>query len=253
MPKTASRTRASPRIQRKAAAGPKSAQRIDDIVRAARDVFSDRGYDAATTIEIAERLGISEATIFTYFGGKRELCVRVIEDWYDEIVGRIEAHMPRGASVRTRLDFIVRAHLTLFLVQGTGMCALVLSEGRAKGQPLGDRLVPLQRRYTAPLMALLAEGQASGSIRSDVPLALLRSLVYGPMEHLLWETIAVPRAAKAPMDVDPIADDLVELLWSTLRKPGSELAALRRMRGELVALTERQGVPAASTGVRRGR
>ena len=188
-----SKAASPPKTQRRAPASPKSVQRMRDIIQASRAVFSDRGYDDTTTTEIAERLGISEATIFTYFGGKRDLCVRVIEDWYDEIIAAIETGMPRTKSSRAQLAFIVESHLRLFLVQGTGMCALVLSEGRAKGLPLGDKLVPLQRRYTAPLMDLLARGQASGELRDDVPLRLMRTLIYGPMEHILWEAIVSRR------------------------------------------------------------
>ena len=234
MPTRPSPAPTEPRTQRRAAGSAKSAQRIVDIVRTSREVFSDRGYEAATTTEIAERLGISEATIFTYFSGKRDLCVRVIEDWYDEIIAQIEDGMPHGLSLRAQFAFVVRAHLRLFLVQGTGMCALVLSEGRAKGQPLGDKLVPLQRRYTAPLMELLARGQASGALRSDVPLRLLRSLVYGPMEHILWEAVVAHR----PIDIDAAADELVGVLWPMLQAPRAELAALRRLRSRIVAATE---------------
>lgn len=220
--------------QRRAAGSAKSAQRIVDIVRVSREVFSNRGYEAATTTEIAERLGISEATIFTYFSGKRDLCVRVIKDWYDEIIAHIDDGMPRRQSIRAQFAFVVRSHLQLFLVQGTGMCALVLSEGRAKGKPLVDQLVPLQRRYTAPLMDLFSRGQASGELRSDVPLRLLRSMVYGPMEHILWEAIVAHR----PIDIDAAADELIGVLWPMLQAPRAELAALRRMRSRIVAATE---------------
>ncbi len=233
MPST-SRTRVSPpQTQRRPPASAKSAQRILDIVRTGREVFSDRGFEAATTTEIADRLAISEATIFTYFGGKRDLCRRVIEDWYDEIIAKIDEGMPRQQSARAQLAFVIRAHLRLFLVQGTGMCALVLSEGRAKGPLLGDTLVPLQRRYTAPLMDLLARGQASGELRADVPLRLMRSLIYGPMEHILWEAVV----SRRPIDTDRAADELIDVLWPMLQAPRAELAALRRMRSRIIAMT----------------
>lgn len=215
--------------QRRAPASAKSEQRIKDILRTGREVFAERGYERATTTEIAQRLGISEATVFTYFRGKRELCERVVADWYDEIIHEIEAGLPREQGIRAQLSFIVHTHLRLFLTQGTGLCALVLSEGRAKGQQLGDSLLPLQRRYTAPLMDLLARGQASGEIRSDIPLRLLRPLVFGPMEHLLWEAVGQGK----PMALEATAQALVELLWSALQPPDAELAALRRMRAEI--------------------
>lgn len=216
----------APPPQRRSPAGPKAEQRVRDILRVGREVFAERGYERATTTEVALRLGVSEATVFTYFRSKRELCMRVIQDWYDEIITAIQAGLPREAPVRDQLEFVVLTHLRLFLIQGTGLCALVLSEGRTKGQDLGEGFVELQRRYTAPLMELLARGQASGEVRRDIPLRLLRSLVFGPMEHMLWEVVITGRQ----IDVEASARDLVALLWPAVQAPGEELARLRRLR-----------------------
>jgi AcrR family transcriptional regulator len=215
--------------QRRSPSGPKAEQRVRDILRVGREVFAERGYERATTTEVAQRLGVSEATVFTYFRSKRELCMRVIQDWYDEIIDAIEAGLPRDQPIRAQLEFVVLTHLRLFLIQGTGLCALVLSEGRTKGQDLGDGFVELQRRYTAPLMDLLARGQQAGEVRQDIPLRLLRSLVFGPMEHMLWEVVITGRQ----IDVEASARDLVALLWPALQAPDRELQTLRRLRAQL--------------------
>lgn len=217
-------------LQRRAPASAKAEQRVLDIVRVGREVFSERGYERATTTEIALRLGISEATVFTYFRGKRELCVRVIGDWYDEITAALVQGWPRDKPLRAQLEYFVHAHLRLFLGHGSGMCALVLSEGRDRGPAdLGDAVLPLHRRYTAPLMDLLSRGQAEGSIRADLPLRMLRSLVLGPMEHMLWEAAA----SKKPIDTGVAARTLASMLWAALSAPGVELAALRALRGHV--------------------
>jgi AcrR family transcriptional regulator len=225
--------------QRRAPVRAKSEQRVRDILRVARAVFAERGYERATSTEIAQRLGVSEATVFTYFRGKRELCMRVIGDWYDEIIEAIEAGLPRERTVREQLEFMVHTHLRLFLIQGTGLCELVLSEGRKRNAPItggegeefGQAFIELQRRYTAPLMDLLARGQASGEVRQDIPLRLLRSLVFGPMEHMLWEVIIAGRQ----IDVDRSARDLVALLWPALQAPDQELQHLRALRQQLLS------------------
>ncbi|AQV93881.1 TetR family transcriptional regulator [Cupriavidus necator] len=216
---------------RRVPAGAKAEQRIRDILRVSREVFAELGYERATTTEIAQRLGVSEATVFTYFHGKRALCVRVIEDWYDEIIDTFEQGMPRGQSTRAQLTFYVKTHLQLFLIQGTGLCALVLSEGRAKGPDLGEVFVPLQRRYTAPLMDLLARGRENGEIRDDLPLSLMRSAILGPMEHILWDAIARERE----VDIDKTASDMVALLWPALLPVNVEAEKLRAFYGEVGA------------------
>jgi hypothetical protein len=78
-------------------------------------------------------------------------------------------------------------------------------------------------------MDLLSRGQADGSIRADVPLRLLRSLVLGPMEQMLWEAVS----AKKPIAIDAAAGALGTLLWAAMATPGSELAALRALRGDV--------------------
>lgn len=214
---------------RRQPAGRKSLQRVKDILQAGRDVFSEKGYERATTAEIAQRVGVSEATVFSYFRGKRELCVRVISDWYDEIIAAIEQGLPRDGSTRQQFAFIVRMHVRLMLVHGTGLCSLVLSEGRTKHHALGDELTVLQRRYTAPLMRVLAQGQQAGQIRNDMPLRLMRSFVFGPMEHVLWDATLAHRSA----DIDATAERLVDVLWTALQPPQPDMAALTRLKDDI--------------------
>nr|WP_223264985.1 TetR/AcrR family transcriptional regulator [Achromobacter spanius] len=214
---------------RRPPASAKSEQRIRDILHMARQVFSEAGFQAATTTEIAQRLGVSEATIFTYFGGKRELCVRVIGDWYDEIIAKVEDNLPHVHGARAQLHYLVHTHLRHLLAEGPGLCAFILSEGRARNDDFGEVYAALQRRYTAPLMRILAQGQADGDIRQDMPLRLLRSTVYGPMEHVLWD--AMLRGAR--VDVATTADQLVGFLWQALQPPHRDALALAQFRGEV--------------------
>ena len=220
---------------RRQPASAKAQQRVRDILRVGREVLAEQGLERTNTTDIAQRLGISEATVFSYFSGKRELCTHVISDWYDEIIAAIDADLPRGDGVRNQFAYIVRAHLRLFLLNGTGMCALVLSEGRTKGHEFGAALSGLQRRYTAPLMAVLALGQERGEVRADMPLRLLRSMVYGPMEHVLWEATL----AEHPFDIETTTARLVDLIWSALQPPNGELAALQRFRAEVADAARR--------------
>jgi AcrR family transcriptional regulator len=220
---------------RREPAGRKSQQRVKEILQVGRDVFSEKGYERATTAEIAQRVGISEATVFSYFRGKRELCARVIGDWYDEIIEAIESGLPRDGSVRQQFAFIVRMHLRLMLVNGTDLCALVLSEGRARHHELSEALTELQRRYTAPLMRVLARGQETGQIRADMPLRLLRSMVFGPMEHVLWDATL----AKRQPNIEATAEQLIDVLWAALQPPDAALAALAQFRHDVAEASRR--------------
>jgi AcrR family transcriptional regulator len=55
--------------------------RKQQILNAAMNVFSRKGFAAATTAEIARTAGIAEGTIYRYFPSKRELFVAVIRNF----------------------------------------------------------------------------------------------------------------------------------------------------------------------------
>src|SRR5213595_2961705 len=51
--------------------------RRDEIIDAAQQVFAERGYQGASTEEIARRAGISQPYVFRLFGTKKDLFLAV--------------------------------------------------------------------------------------------------------------------------------------------------------------------------------
>jgi AcrR family transcriptional regulator len=55
--------------------------RKQQILAAALNIFSEKGFAQATTAEIARAAGVAEGTIYNYFHSKRELFISVIRDF----------------------------------------------------------------------------------------------------------------------------------------------------------------------------
>ena len=74
--------RAPSRVER----GPyrKGVQRRQEIVRAATQVFAERGYHGGSLRSIGERVGASSASLVQYFGTKEGLLAAVLEEWARE-------------------------------------------------------------------------------------------------------------------------------------------------------------------------
>ncbi len=62
----------------------KGVQRRQEIVRAATQVFAERGYRGGSLRTIGERVGISSAALVQYFGTKEGLLAAVLEEWARE-------------------------------------------------------------------------------------------------------------------------------------------------------------------------
>lgn len=88
------RTRGRPR----AANGAETRERI---IFAARQVFSELGYDASTFQEIAERADLTRPAINHYFSNKRDLYQNVLDTTH---TGLIEAGIAAAAGQTTLLD-----------------------------------------------------------------------------------------------------------------------------------------------------
>lgn len=63
----------------------------DALVTAARCLFDEMGYDAATTCAIAGRANVSEATLFRYFPTKADLALATISERVDGLVDALTA------------------------------------------------------------------------------------------------------------------------------------------------------------------
>ena len=215
--------------------GARSERRVREILGVARHVFADNGYENSTTLDIARQAGISEATVFSYFTSKRDLCMQVIKGWYDEISLVLEQEVPLVVGTRAQLHFVVHKHLVTLMQDGTGMCKLVLSEGRSADADFAGMIAELKRRYTAPLMKVLSNAQRLGEIRQDMPLPLLRDMVYGAMEHVLWDYMVNHHKP----DIETTARQLTEMLWTAFVPVEQSLQKLALFRGEVAEALKR--------------
>ena len=62
----------------------------DALIAAARDIMTDKGVEAATMLEIAERADVGAGTVYNYFKSKDELAIAVLETLMHHLALRIE-------------------------------------------------------------------------------------------------------------------------------------------------------------------
>ncbi|MDO8106285.1 helix-turn-helix domain-containing protein [Isoptericola sp. b441] len=89
-------------------------ERRATLLAAARDVFAQAGYPAASVADVAALAGVSEPLVFRYFPTKAELHAAVLRSWAQDLGARQDAAVsavPEGAPVRDR----VRALLEVLL------------------------------------------------------------------------------------------------------------------------------------------
>lgn len=182
-------------------------QRVEKILGAAREAFCEHGYDGTAVAAIAERTGVVEANVYKYFGSKRELLLKVLDDWYEGMFRDYAAALTGVRRTRERVHLLVRLHLQS-IKDHPQLCRLMFREVRSEQNYPGSGLHAQNRRYTQLLVEVLREGIKSGELRSDVAPALLRDLVYGGIEHHAWGYLC----GRGSLNPQSLADDIVALV-----------------------------------------
>jgi AcrR family transcriptional regulator len=190
---------AAPRLSRE--------QRISEILVVAREEFCEKGYEQTAVAGIAARLGVVEGLVFKYFATKRELLLKVIEHWYDEISGGIARDLTGVEDLRMRLRIVIRDHLRVFRDYPL-LCRLMFREIRSEEDYHSSALHEKNRRYTLFLTEIVAEGTALGVFRVGTSPSLTRDLVFGAMEHLTWNYVN----GRGRLDIERIADTLTAMV-----------------------------------------
>lgn len=80
------------------------------LLDAAIAVFSERGYDAATTKEVAKRAGVSEALITRYFEGKKGLLLEIVKSFSQEMPEDTPASLPWTKDLKEELKQLFAFH-----------------------------------------------------------------------------------------------------------------------------------------------
>jgi AcrR family transcriptional regulator len=182
-------------------------QRVGDILRAAREVFCEKGYESTAVSEIAARIGVVEGTIYKYFDSKRALLLQVLEHWYEEMFGDCARILAGVSGTHARLRLLIWRHLRTVRDYPL-LCRLMFREVRSEQDYHGSGLHAMNRRYTQFLMDVIREGVDAGEFRDDIPLPLLRDMVYGGIEHHSWNFIC----GRGTLDIDRVADQITAIL-----------------------------------------
>lgn len=217
-------------------------------MEAARAVFCEHGYTNASTAEIARRAGVVEGALYRYFPSKKDLLIKVVEDFYERVFSDYEQQLKGVRGVWNSLRFMIWKHLSVIHANPV-MCRLIFNELRATAEYRNTSVFELNRKYTQLTLAIIKSGIASGELRADAPLQIVRDMIFGCAEHHTWAFLR----GEGRFSPDQAADAITNLVYRGLvatptAKAGaarpdvtdSTLQRLERVTKRLEALEERK-------------
>jgi len=151
------------------------------ILRAAADLFRERGYQASTVDHIAARLGMSKASLYTHFRAKEEMLAAISRETIEAFTRDLNLVLASRLGAEDKLRTVVRQHVQ-FVIANRSFLTVFFGE-EANLPPRFVRSLAAQKdRYDKGVERIVEEGVRSGVFREMSP----RLVVFAVLGMVNW-------------------------------------------------------------------
>jgi TetR/AcrR family transcriptional regulator, regulator of cefoperazone and chloramphenicol sensitivity len=199
----------------------------ESLLKAACEVFAQKGYRDATVADICEQAGANIAAVNYHFGNKETLYV---EAWRMSFQESMDKYPPDGgidqaASLEERLDGHVRAMLRRCVDPNSFEFEIMLKEFANPTGLLFDvvhkSLEPLRQMFLAIVRGLL--GPQASQQQVELCMMSIRSQCFDVRHHVRHQRIAgksdyTPPSLLDSANLDEIADHIVRFSLAGIRE-----------------------------------
>jgi len=186
-------------------------RRAPQIIDAAARVFAERGFHGATTQDIADVLGIRQASLYYYFSSKEAalelVCLKGVEGFF-EAAKTIAA---RRESAQKRLISLIGSHLSP-LVDRADFVKVFLNERQHLPRESRRRIGRWSRGLERIFEDVIKEGIAKGEFRADLDIRMATLAILGMCNAASsWQR-------RENIDVTDIAEEFARLVTDGMGK-----------------------------------
>lgn len=156
---------------------------------AAKELFSAKGYERTTMLDITKQAGIAEGSVYDYFKSKEEILFLITEGQLAEIETEFEDIFNITHPAR-KLERLVRVYFSSTLSNRdflkTYYIQIFFSD---RFWELTSFKISLENGYGVE--QILKEGKEAGVFRSDTSFRALRSIIIGGLGHMAFRWVFV--------------------------------------------------------------
>ncbi|SMP04796.1 transcriptional regulator, TetR family [Desulfurobacterium pacificum] len=157
----------------------------EKIIKAAEEVFSERGFHETKIYQIAEKAGVSVGTIYRFFESKEELYLTVVHSKLSKLEEEVKKAVS-GKSPTLALKSYISAVIDFFLKED-GFFKLFIREVGVFSVVDEERfkISEWYRNYLKNLSSIIKKGIETGEFRKSDPYALSLA-VSGVLKNMIY-------------------------------------------------------------------
>lgn len=160
-----------------------AAQTKQKIVNATLTIAAEKGFDQATTAEIARKAGVSEGSIYNYFRTKDDLLVHTVSEYAGSFISALETVIADEPTPLRKLGRLITFHINFFTQEGNIFQLIYGKRPGAKVQ-MARILTVAVAPYAALIERIVQEGIELGQMEKVNP-QLAASFLLGGMQLTL--------------------------------------------------------------------
>jgi TetR/AcrR family fatty acid metabolism transcriptional regulator len=173
------------------------------ILRAATEVFANKGYFAARMTDVAKQAEVADGTLYLYFEGKEHLLLSIFDNVLSRFIGRLKAEIADLDDPVAKLRVMVRLHLET-LGRDRALAQVLQIETRHSRRFMSVFTRGKLGEYLSLLRGIIEEGQESGAFRRDISSGLATNVVFGAVDELVMSWVLTDQEGDLTRHVDPV-------------------------------------------------
>ena len=190
---------------RKSRPEPLPGPKRDAILRAAIDVFAERGFFNAQVADVARAAGVAAGTVYLYFRSKDDLLISIFERSMREALNEVRAGEADDSGPVDRLRRFARLHLGR-LGRDRKLAVVFQVELRQSTKFMERFSSTLLRDYLGLIRSAIADGQAAGAFRADINPTVAAKMFFGALDEMATNWILSRRRYSLDSDADAVVD-----------------------------------------------
>lgn len=187
---------------------PRWERRYREVLDAAATIFAEKGYAAASTRDIADRLGVRQASLYYYFPSKEAALGAICELGVKDFISNLRAIIVEPLPISDKLRAAIANHLSPLRTHPEANYIRVFIRHRHElPDGLRQSIASLARTYQDMIERLFAEGIATGELRVGLD-PQLATLAFLGLCNSVISNRALPRSST----IDDIIEEYARII-----------------------------------------
>lgn len=158
------------------------------ILRAAIEVFAEKGFFNSKVADVARAAGIADGTVYLYFKSKDEILHSIFDRAMEQFIGEAKKELEPLSDPVEKLQRIAEIHLER-LGDDRALAVVFQVELRGSTKFMQEFSAAGFAEYLDVIRQTIREGQAKGVFRDDIRAVIAAKILYGSLDEMVTNWI----------------------------------------------------------------